>query len=1114
MADRTGRGRASMLRIAFGAGVALSAISAPQALLAQDVDVDTDEQTEDADDAIIVTGIRSSLEDALSIRRNADVILDGISADDIGSTPDLNLGEALARIPGVQINREAARRDATISVRGLPGRFTLTTVQGQRIASTTRGGSTGNPFGIFESSIFSGANIVKSFTPDTPAGGLAAQADLRLRSALERREGFAVRAEVTAEETTGDYNPQFFVTGAQRFGDRFGVYGTVSYSEQSFRRDSFRINDYQQFTNAEVAGFANGTRVSGRGDGQESLTATANPFFDIAPVGENGLDNAVIYPAAIRQIVQNNRGFRVSGAAGFAFELSDDITFRVDGIYTQRDLGESNQDIFIANRTNNSLTSPLSAPISLGATDFNDDREEENIFLVPRVFISDNQTAIGNRRFPALDEAWAIYPQFNFENDNWRVNVIGTYSEALGRAQLNQYDVRVRERGGNANTRAPDANLDGIDDRGTGSFLILDNGLGELGNVFVDNEINPALLNLDNRVGNFRIETGSAIGARDDIRIPAVNGQEFNSPISFLALGFNDGADRDLLAVDFDIYRTFENSLITEIGAGAYYSRENSERFRFEFSALGLNFPAITSDILTLNDGVTEGAFFLGNRLPGVEIDNFLSIDIPVLEGQLFPATGGQVDNLTFTPSGANLRAYFPELTTESAQSVTVDELLTALEAVPGFEGNLLPRLPQNRTIDTNFDSTRDTIEAFGLVRFDFGEISDLELRGTVGVRYVKTDLNGQVRPISAVFYDNLAAIRAANGGDPLVFRDGADLNFAPAGNTFERFLPSVNLIYEFAPDLVARAAYYETFEALDLAEFSPTPTFIRTSEPGTEFDDENADPGLVGSDGEPIPRTTISIASLSVEPRRSRAFDLGLSWYTGRTSVVSVGVFRKNLIGDISLQRNFCPAGENLTVDGQTFNNIRFADINSPNPIEARFAGNCVFDNENGDPQRIRVNRTINNPDTIDITGIEAQVQQTFDFLPGLLGNTGVILNYTRVRSGGDNEVRLFNVAEDTYNLIGFYEDDIFQFRLAYNAQTEIQRQGGSSFTGGSTIIAPRDQLDFTGRIRPLRNLEIRAEVFNITNSSRREFVGFEQLFRLFEYDGRTYSLSASYRF
>ncbi len=1117
--------------------VASAALLTPSLAFAQDAEeASADDQVAEPEQVttspqsdegvIVVSGIRASLEDALSIRRNSDVILDGISSDDIGSTPDLNLGEALARIPGVQINREGARRDATISVRGLPGRFTKTTVMGQTIASTTRGNNTGNPFGIFESSIFNGANVIKSFTPDTPAGGLAAQVDLRLNSALSRREGFVVRAEVDHEETTGDEVPKFFISGAQRFGDGFGVYANFAFSEQSFRRDTLRLNNYRQFTNAQVAGFANGTRASGVGADQSAVSGTPNAAFNIPEVGANGLDNAVIYPRALRQFVQNNRGERFSFSAGLAYQVSDNIELRLDGIFTRRDLGESNQDISIFEGHNgfNSLVSPLSDPVDVGVVDFDENGTEENVFIVPRVLISDSQTAIENRSFPALDQSWAIYPQFSFENEDWRVNAIGTYSEALGRSSLNQYSLRVRFRGGSAATRDIDSNLDGIDDRGNNSILILDQGLGSLGGIFVDNIVDPRLLELDQTRGNTRVETGAGIGARDDFAgflPPGPNQNGFNQPTSILALGFTEGVDRDLKSFDFDVARKFENSIFSEIQVGGYYSDETSRRFRSEFGGLGLNYAAaFDPSILVQNDGVAEGGGYLGGDIPGVELDNFLSLNIPLLESLLGSAEQAPRPDLQFNPSAGNIRGYFPQLTPESAATITAAEILAALPLVRAPGGNTYlarPQISRSTVLDNNFNSSRETIELYAMAKFDLGNVSDTRLRGNFGVRYVRTDLVGQTNPTFLQFYDNLNEIRARNGGPALEFRDPSDndaLVFGQASNTFERFLPSANLIYEITPDLVARAAVYGTFEALDLAEFTPTPTLIVENDTSGDIDDLDPEDRILGSDGNPIPRTSVNISTLDVQPRRSTGFDLGLSWYNRPGSVVSIGFFRKSLVGDITRQRNFCPEGEDLAVEGRTFNNIRLADVNSANTIEQSFAGQCVFTNANGDPQRIRVSRTVNNPDTINVTGFEAQILQNFDFLPGLLGNTGISANYTRVRSGGDNDVQLFNVAEDTYNIIGYYEDSFLEARLAFNHQSQIQRQGGSSFIGGNTIIAPRGQLDFSGAIKPMKGLEIRAEVFNITQSSRLEYLGVEELFRLYEYDGRTYSLSATYRF
>ena len=55
---------------------------------------------------IVVTGIRASLREAVEIKRNAQGVVDAISAEDIGKFPDTNLAESLQRITGVSIDRQ------------------------------------------------------------------------------------------------------------------------------------------------------------------------------------------------------------------------------------------------------------------------------------------------------------------------------------------------------------------------------------------------------------------------------------------------------------------------------------------------------------------------------------------------------------------------------------------------------------------------------------------------------------------------------------------------------------------------------------------------------------------------------------------------------------------------------------------------------------------------------------------------------------------------------------------------------------------------------------------------------------------------------------------------
>ena len=67
--------------------------------------------TSDDENLIIVTGIRASLANAQEIKRNADTVVDAITAQDIGALPDRSVTEALQRVPGISINRFAGSND-------------------------------------------------------------------------------------------------------------------------------------------------------------------------------------------------------------------------------------------------------------------------------------------------------------------------------------------------------------------------------------------------------------------------------------------------------------------------------------------------------------------------------------------------------------------------------------------------------------------------------------------------------------------------------------------------------------------------------------------------------------------------------------------------------------------------------------------------------------------------------------------------------------------------------------------------------------------------------------------------------------------------------------------
>src|SRR5690606_5474968 len=54
---------------------------------------------------VMVTGYARSIQNALDVKRNADTVVQAISADDLGALPDVSIADALARVPGITVTR-------------------------------------------------------------------------------------------------------------------------------------------------------------------------------------------------------------------------------------------------------------------------------------------------------------------------------------------------------------------------------------------------------------------------------------------------------------------------------------------------------------------------------------------------------------------------------------------------------------------------------------------------------------------------------------------------------------------------------------------------------------------------------------------------------------------------------------------------------------------------------------------------------------------------------------------------------------------------------------------------------------------------------------------------
>jgi TonB-dependent receptor len=166
-------------------------------------------QAEGEQQDIVVTGYRKSIEESLSQKREANAIVDVITAEDIGKFPDKNVADALQRVPGVIIERDGGE-GSRVSIRGLQSGLTLTLLNGNFLA----GADSGDPqrsfnYVLLPSSFIASTEVYKSSEARLEEGGVGGTIILNTRRPFDvpAWSGF-VSAEGTYSDTTEKFEPQ------------------------------------------------------------------------------------------------------------------------------------------------------------------------------------------------------------------------------------------------------------------------------------------------------------------------------------------------------------------------------------------------------------------------------------------------------------------------------------------------------------------------------------------------------------------------------------------------------------------------------------------------------------------------------------------------------------------------------------------------------------------------------------------------------------------------------------------------------------------------------------------------------------------------------------------
>ncbi|GAA69289.1 MULTISPECIES: TonB-dependent receptor [unclassified Pseudoalteromonas] len=354
-------------------------------------------------------------------------------------------------------------------------------------------------------------------------------------------------------------------------------------------------------------------------------------------------------------------------------------------------------------------------------------------------------------------------------------------------------------------------------------------------------------------------------------------------------------------------------------------------------------------------------------------------------------------------------------------------------------------------------------------VSFDLKtEFNDIPIDMNVGVRYEDTDVTGySVKPgVVAFNYRHAEELRP-------VFAATATPQELEGGYT--RILPNFDISADLDDGFKTRFSYSRTLARAGIGGMFPSTTI--NARPEGPFNASQGNPNLL--------------------PITSDNFDFSVEWYGDDGSYASVGYFKKFV-------ENFIGAG---VVQG-TLNDVNGEPLRDPsvNPRPG-----CPDSSDTPNPACLSqasdpiVTFDIATPDNLqnrEVDGWELNAQY---MVPDT--GFGVVANYTIVNSDEsfkpydfDQTIALAGLS-DSGNLVGFYENDDYQVRLAYNWRDDFLLSLGTE----PTFTEAYGQLDFSFNYTINDTLGVSFDALNLTNETTRRHGRFaEQLVSAEQYGPR----------
>ncbi|UGQ47493.1 TonB-dependent receptor [Massilia endophytica] len=291
-------------------------------------------QQADETNVVVVTGVRAALAQSLNQKRNADSLVEVITAEDVGKMPDKSVADSLQRVPGVSVATAGGAEGGfgendRVSLKGTPSNLTLTTLNGHTISSgdwyisnITSGGRSVS-YSMFPSELIGRVTVHKSSQANLIEGGASGNVDIETRKPLSFKKPFTLMGSIEGVYSEGakKTDPQFSaLANWKNEANNMGVLVQVFDEKRHLRRQGQEFLWWDKLTK----GFA-------------------PQWIEKNPEVENKWLSMLTGSALFQQERE-----RKGGMIDVQFKVNSDFSFDVSGFYTRLDADNINANFMLA----------------------------------------------------------------------------------------------------------------------------------------------------------------------------------------------------------------------------------------------------------------------------------------------------------------------------------------------------------------------------------------------------------------------------------------------------------------------------------------------------------------------------------------------------------------------------------------------------------------------------------------------------------------------------------------------------------------------------------------------------------------------------------------------